>query len=54
MLKKVLPFVLVAIALSVAFSVLYATQRMGRPHPALARFMKQTADVPVEPAAPEA
>ena len=37
MLKKILPFVLVAIALSVALSVLIATQRMGCPHPAQKR-----------------
>ena len=52
MLKKILPFVLVAIALSVALSVLIATQRMGCPHPALGRFMKRSTELPVEPVEP--
>jgi hypothetical protein len=53
MFKKLLPFVLVAIALSVAFSVLFATHRMGHNHPVIARFMKRSADLPIEPVEPE-
>jgi len=49
MFKKMLPFVIVAVVLSVVFGVLFATQRMGLTHPPCARFMKKTDDVPVEP-----
>ncbi|MEW5992125.1 MAG: hypothetical protein AB1736_12370 [Chloroflexota bacterium] len=50
MFKKILPFVLVAIALSVALSVLVATQRMACPYPGLARFLRRSAGLPVESA----
>jgi hypothetical protein len=49
MFRKMLPFVLVAIALSVVFGVLFATQRMGLIHPTCARFTKKSDDVPAEP-----
>jgi hypothetical protein len=44
-----LPFVIAAVVLSVVFSVLFATQRMGLTHPSLARFTKHETDLPVEP-----
>lgn len=53
MLKKILPFVLVAVALSVVFSVIFATQRMGCRQAYIARFMKRATDLPVEPVEPE-
>jgi hypothetical protein len=49
MFKRILPFVFVAIALSVVFSVLFATRRMGSTRPAFGRFMKRATDLPVEP-----
>jgi hypothetical protein len=53
MFKRILPFVLVAIALSVVFSVLFATWRMGSTRPAFGRFMKRATDLPVEPVEPD-
>ena len=53
MFKKILPFVLIAIALSVVLSVLIATQRMSCRQSALGRFMKRSTDLPVEPVEPE-
>jgi peptidoglycan/LPS O-acetylase OafA/YrhL len=53
MFKRILPFVLVAIALSVVFSVLFATQRMGSTRPAFGRFMKRATALPVEPVEPD-
>jgi len=57
MLKKLLPFLAVAIALAAVFTILFATQRMGLIHPSLDRFTKKDEDVPVaetEPTVPEA
>ena len=53
MLRRILPFVIAAVVLSVVISVLFATQRRGLTHPSLARFMKQETDLPVEPETPE-
>lgn len=53
MFRRMLPFVLVAVVLSVVFSVLFVTQRMGLIHPSLARFAKRETDLPVEPDTPE-
>lgn len=49
MFRRVLPIVLVAIALSVVFGVLFATMRLGRVHPTRAWFSKRPTDPPVEP-----
>jgi hypothetical protein len=51
MFKKMLPFLVVAVALSAAFSILFATQRMGLSHPALDRFMRRAN---LEPDLPDA
>lgn len=48
MYQRILPFVLVAIALSVVVGVLFATQRSGRNWPTRAWFKRPT-DLPVEP-----
>ena len=40
MLRRILPFVIAAIAISAAFSLLFATQRMGLPHPSLEMLRK--------------
>jgi len=53
MFRRMLPFVLAAVVLSVVLSVLFATQRMGPTCPSLARFMKPGTDLPVEPETPE-
>ena len=53
MFRRILPLVIAAVVLSVVFSVLFATQRMGPTHPSLARFMKLETDLPVGPEAPE-
>lgn len=53
MFRRMLPIVVAAVVLSVVFSVLFATQRMGLTHPSLARFMKHETDLPVEPGTPE-
>ena len=52
MLKKILPFVMVAMALSVVFAVLFATMRMGNIHPSLEWFTKRHAGLPIEPVEP--
>ncbi|HEY4633825.1 MAG TPA: hypothetical protein VIH00_07915 [Candidatus Limnocylindrales bacterium] len=52
MFKKILPFVIVAIVLGVALSVLVATQRLGCTPSALGRFVKRLADLPIEPGEP--
>jgi len=53
MFRRMLPFVLAAVVLSVVLSVVFATQRMGPTRPSLARFMKHETDLPVEPETPE-
>jgi hypothetical protein len=53
MFKRILPFVLVAVALSVVFSVIFATQRMGCRQAYIGRFMKRATDLPVEPVEPD-
>jgi hypothetical protein len=55
--RKFLPILMILVALTVTFGVLFATQRMGRVRPSLDRFMKMADDLPVdeaEPIAPEA
>jgi hypothetical protein len=51
MFRKLLPFLMVAVALSTAFAVLFATQRMGLTPPSLDRLVKR-ADL--EPDLPDA
>ena len=52
MLKKILPFVLVAMALSVVFALLFATIRMGNVHPSLEWVTKRRTGLPIEPIEP--
>jgi hypothetical protein len=47
MLHRILPFALVAIAISTVFGLLFVTQRMGLIHPSLDRFTKRPIDLPV-------
>lgn len=46
MLRRMLPFVIAAIAISAAFSLLFATQRMGLPHPNLDKLTRRFAAEP--------
>ena len=41
MLRKALPFIVIAIAISAVFSVFFASQRMGLSRSSLDRFMKR-------------
>ena len=47
MLHRILPFALVAIAISTVFGLLFVTQRMGLIHPSLDRFTKPRVDLPI-------
>ena len=49
MLRKILPFALVAIAISTVFAVLFMTQRMGMPHPNLDKLTKRFLEEPALP-----
>ena len=47
MLHRILPFALVAIAISTVFGLLFVTQRMGLLQPSLERLTKRPVDLPV-------
>lgn len=49
MLRRMLPLVIAAIAISVAFSLLFATQRMNLPHPSLDKLTKRFSAEPELP-----
>lgn len=53
MFRRMLPFVIAAVALSVVFAVLFATMRLGHIHPTRAWFKKVETDLPVGPETPE-
>lgn len=49
MLRRILPFVIAAIAISAAFGILLATQRLSMPHPDLEKLTKRFTTEPELP-----